>query len=91
MTEFLGIKNVVDAKPIIGKDGIADGFEVYYLKQGTAHGKTITKQCKQNVYVREFDYKAEKHKKAPTTRKRIAKKPNLEVVARILGTKVGKR
>lgn len=56
MTEFLGIKNVIDATPIIGKDGMADGFEVIYLRDTNVRGKTVARQCKQTVYVREFDY-----------------------------------
>lgn len=55
MTEFLGIKNVIDATPIFGKDGIADGFEVIYLRDTNIRGKKVQRQCKQTVYVREFD------------------------------------
>lgn len=56
MTEFLGIKNVIDATPIIGKDGMTDGFEVIYLRDTVVRGKTVARQCRQTVYVREFDY-----------------------------------
>lgn len=46
--EFLGIKGVVDAEAIIGRDGCADGFRVIYENGG--------KVCSRDVYVREFDW-----------------------------------
>lgn len=59
MKNFLGISNVVDAQPIFGKDGIVDGFDVYYeTSKNIKVGKKIltkTNIAKRTVWVREFD------------------------------------
>lgn len=62
MTQFLGINNVIDAEPILGKDGVADGFKVYYLVDKTVRvGKrefTEQRECMKTVWIREFDYES---------------------------------
>lgn len=62
MAQFLGINNVIDAEPILGKDGVADGFKVYYLVDKTVRvGKrefTEQRECMKTVWIREFDYES---------------------------------
>ena len=57
--DFLGIKNVIDAKAIYGKDGIADGFDILYKETRTHkwNGKVITKDVerRKTVWVREYN------------------------------------
>lgn len=55
MKEFLGIKNVIDAQPILGADGITDGFNIIYMREVNVRGKPVMRECKKTVYVREFD------------------------------------
>lgn len=59
MTDFMGIHNVYDVKPILSKkDGMADGFEVFYKDDRSytsKNGKWINKvvDCKKTVMVRD--------------------------------------
>ena len=59
MKDFLGYKNVVDAIPVLGKDGITDAFDIEYIDYRNVYscGKTRPKEIhiKTRVYVREFD------------------------------------
>ncbi len=59
MTTFQGIDNVIDAAPILGADGIADGFVVHYIEFKTVRfgKKTFEKPVEKTrtVYVREFN------------------------------------
>lgn len=59
MNEFMGIKNVVDVKPIIGVDGCADGFNIVYqeTKKVRIGRKTVERvvEKKCTKYIREFD------------------------------------
>lgn len=43
---FLGVENVYDTRAIIGKDGMADGFQLYYKENG--------KEKRKVVYIREY-------------------------------------
>ena len=91
MKEFMGIKNVVDAQPILGKDGMVDGFYVFHEVDHKVKmfGKThIRKDIgRSTIWVR--DYELEPVKKIRTTSKKVSKKkePNLSAVQRILGGK----
>jgi len=79
---FLGIDNVVNAEAIVGKDGMADGFKIYYLvKREYYVGKKKYEKMVEKVatkYIREYKEEIQK--------KKVAKKTsvNLEVVSRIL-------
>lgn len=54
--DFLGIKNVIDAKAIIGYDGMADGFDVRYLaERPMKNGKFRKVEKTKTVWIREFD------------------------------------
>jgi len=54
--DFLGIKNVIDAKAILGKDGMTDGFNVrYFVERKYANGKIKRVEKRDTVWVREFD------------------------------------
>lgn len=53
---FLGLNNVVDVEPILGADGMADGFNVRYNEERVMrNGKKRMVERKKTVYVREFD------------------------------------
>ena len=55
MNEFLGIKNVIDAQAILGKDGCADGFRVISIeKRKLRNGMIKEVQKEQTVWVREY-------------------------------------
>ena len=54
--EFLGIKNVVDACPIMGNDGIADGFKVSFFEDKKLKNGMIRRIEKQRtIWVREYN------------------------------------
>ena len=90
--DFLGIKNVIDAKAIIGSDGMADGFDILYKETRTHNwnGKTISKEFekRKTVWVRE--YKPEIKPKTKVSKKSAKKNTKLNsaglaTVAKILG------
>lgn len=55
MSEFLGVKNVVDAQPILGKDGCADGFKIVYVEdRKLSNGMTRQVHREKTVWVREY-------------------------------------
>lgn len=51
--EFLGIKNVSNAEAIIGKDGMADGFKVFYTEERPTRFGVKTIEKMKTVWVRE--------------------------------------
>ena len=54
--DFLGVKNVIDAKAIFGADGIADGFNISFLEsRKMRNGKIKQVEKQKTIWVREFD------------------------------------
>lgn len=51
--DFLGIKNVNNAEAIIGKDGNADGFKVFYTEERPTRFGVKTVEKMKTVWVRE--------------------------------------
>jgi len=82
--EFLGVKNVINAEAIIGRDGIADGFKIYYIeKRKIKFGrreleKEVEKVCIK--YIREYRPEIKRR----VVEKKSSPKVNLELVSRII-------
>ena len=54
--DFLGVKNVIDVKTIFGNDGVADGFNIFFLEpRKMRNGKIRQVEKQKTVWVREFD------------------------------------
>ena len=51
--DFLGIKNVNNAEAIIGKDGNADGFKVFYTEERPTRFGVKTVEKMKTVWVRD--------------------------------------
>ena len=91
MEEFMGIKNVVDAQPILGKDGMVDGFYVFHEVDHKVKmfGKTqIRKDIgRSTVWVRDYEPDPVKRISCSKPKKISKKAPNLSIVQRILAEK----
>lgn len=79
--EFLGIKNVSNAEAIIGKDGNADGFKVFYTEERpTRFGVKIVEKMK-TIWIRDPEPENDGFMHGfgnPTVYKRTTTKPKVE-------------
>ena len=54
--ELFGVQNVIDAKPILGDDGIADGFVVSFFEDRKLRNGMVKRvECEKTVWVREYN------------------------------------
>jgi len=51
--EFLGIKNAINAEAILGKDGMADGFNIFYTEERPTHFGVKTVEKMKTIWIRE--------------------------------------
>ena len=79
--EFLGIKNVSNAEAIIGKDGMADGFKVFYTEERPTRFGVKTIEKMKTVWVREPEPENDGFMHGfgnPTVYKKTSAKPKTE-------------